>query len=145
MDCKKCGQDKTSQKLKSDRGSFQVPFRCDLCGCIKLDYQPVRDVLIVWKYPAPEKAGVIHLLEDENFRGGSTKEYLRPSFAVVLAIGPGYFHPKWKTYVETHSIEVGDDVFFNKQVPWNIELESPNGKKYAVTFCGFSDVYGIKG
>jgi co-chaperonin GroES (HSP10) len=144
MECSKCGNDVYDGRTNSNRGIFQIPFKCSECNSIKFDYSPVRDVLFIWPYPAPDKVGSILLIEDTNFRGGSLKEELRPNLAVVLAIGDGYFDSKKKEFVPTKDLRVGDVVYYNKRIPWRVELKNDDGDKFEVRMCGFNDVYGVK-
>lgn len=143
MICKCCGKKKT-KKASAKRKEFVIPFSCKECGSIKIDYEPVRDVILLWAYPPPEKsAGGIVLVHDK-YIGGSLAEELRPDKAVVMAFGPGFFDKKETRFIPMLEYEIGDIVRYNKDVPWKIDLEDSDGNKHNVTMCGMYDIWAIE-
>lgn len=115
----------------------KIPFTCTLCGSIYMKYQPLRDVVALWPTGAPEKIGSI-ILPEGTFIGGSTKEKLRASTAIVLSFGPGYMTRKGKWLPTT--LKVGQEVYYNKKVPWLIDLKDIDDNLHTVTLCGFQDI-----
>lgn len=127
------------------RDGFIIPFCCSLCGTLRINYQPVRDVVYLWPYPAPEKtkSGIL-LPDDTDFVGGAYKDEIRPNLAVILGYGPGYFDIKKRKFVPSEGLEVGQVIHFNKKIikAWTVNLKNESGDRYPVTLCGFQDVYG---
>src|SRR5580692_5585804 len=101
MKCEKCNIE-VSEKVSAKRDCFTIPFSCNKCGSIKIKYNPVRDIVYVYQYPAPEKSkGGIVLVDEKyvGYVGGNYKETLRPNKAVILAFGPGYYDSKECVFV----------------------------------------------
>jgi co-chaperonin GroES (HSP10) len=148
MTCKKCGREK-SKKTLADRGKFVIPFSCKACGSIKISYRPVRDVVFLFQYPAPEKTkgGIILVDDGTKYVGYGAdncyKDTMRPPLAVVLAYGPGYFDSKKHAFMETKGLSVGDDVHVSK-VPWKYDLINDQGEKHKVLACGIKDIYAFE-
>lgn len=140
--CKSCNADMSNKKLRVDRKIFKIPFACKTCGSIMIKYEPTRDLVFLWRYPAPDRIGLIYLPIGEDYRGGGPIKRFSPALAIVLAMGSGYTDRK-KGFVPTHTIEVGDVVLYNKNVPWTLKLKNSDQDPYTVTICGFEDIHAV--
>ena len=131
-----------------DALSYGCPHTCGCCTSIHTEYQPIRDIIVVWsinKYAPQLYESVIIVPE--------TTRIDEPSdIGLVLAVGPGYRDviksgPKDKvgklTTVDTSFLEKGMVVCYDRTVPWNIPDQGLDGQFHHITFCGYRDVYGI--
>lgn len=119
---------------------IEVPFRCEICGAIKFRYQAVRDVVFLYPLPKKERTEGGIYLPDEKYVGGSYIDRISPPLAVVLSCGKGYWTKKGK-FVPSSGIGVGDVVYYSRKVPWRLWMDGVDGKKHAVIYCGYQDVY----
>jgi len=155
MNCEKCGTEvkvvgKTTmsyepvdKNLIARKKDVDIPFYCDLCGAIHFKYEAVRDVAFIYPLPKVEKIGSI-FLPDAEYVGGNTQERMREPYAYVLSIGTECFHPQKHTVMNIDGvIRTGDKVYYEKSVPWNIELKGTDGKLHKVVYCGFLDILGV--
>jgi len=125
------------------RCGIHVPFYCTMCGAIDFPFQAVRDVVFLYPKPAPEKVGEI-IVPEGQFVGGSVGEKYREPIAVVLSIGLGSRDRKNISFIPTKGVvEVGDVVYYNKKVPWRMNMKGTDGKEHMIVYCGILDLRGI--
>ena len=129
-----------NKKLLASLPSFKIPFYCSVCDSIKFPYKAVRDVVFLYPTPRPEKVGNVYI-PDYDGRSYNTRELFRESSGIILSIGPGAIHKKTKKFFSTKDLEVGDYVYYNKSVPWKLDVIGIDGGKYRVIICGYLDIY----
>lgn len=140
-----CGYEPVNKKLDTSiiRHGMRAPFYCTLCGAIDFPFQAVRDVVFLYPKPAPEKLGELYVPEGD-FVGGSVGEKYREPIAIVLSIGMGSRDRQNKEFIPTKGIvEVGDVVYYNKKVPWRMNMKGSDGKEHMIVYCGILDLRGI--
>ncbi len=126
-----------------ERHRMRVPFYCALCGAIDFPFQAVRDVVFLYPMPAPRKIGDLYIPEGE-FIGGSVAEKFREPIAVVLSVGQGSRDRRNKEFISTKGVvEAGDVVYYNKKVPWRMNMRGSDGNEHVVVYCGILDLRGL--
>jgi co-chaperonin GroES (HSP10) len=131
MNCKEC-KEVVNEKIITVMKKYEVPFICELCGVLKFPYQATRDVVFVYPKKPKEKIGRIIIPEQAR----QEQEY-----AVVLSVGKGYWNKKGK-FIPTE-IKVGDEVVYDKLIPWTRMLVGPDGRRHMVKYMGYQDVKGV--
>ena len=133
-----------NKKLSYDAGGFKVPFYCQICGSIVSPLKAVRDVVLVYPKPLPEKVGKI-VLPEGYFVGGITKEKYKEAIGVIISVGLGHFDRKKKEFVPLKELEVGDVVHFEKRIPkgWRLKMKGTDGKEHEIMYCGEKDIKGL--
>jgi chaperonin GroES len=132
MNCKICGMSViVFPKFIKVKKKYNVPFMC-VCNNLNFSYQATRDVVFVYPQKPKEKIGKIVI--PENAR--EEQEY-----AVVLSIGKGYWNKKGK-FIPTE-IKVGDEIVYDKQIPWVCTMLGSDGKQHLVKYMGYQDVKGV--
>ena len=130
-----------NKKMSAQRKELRIPFACGLCGAIDFKFQAVRDVVFLYPTPKVERVGMIWLL-DQDVRGGSAQEALTPPTGYILSAGNGDVNRKTNEFMDFgNQIVPGDMVYFNRNVPWELELPGPDGAMHKVVYCGFMDLF----
>jgi co-chaperonin GroES (HSP10) len=90
--------------------------------------------VFVYPDPLPEKLGSFHFpsMYAENYRS---------KFGVVVAVGKGRYDKKFKWHPTT--VRPGDRVVYDKDIPWHMDIEAPDGKKHHVKYMPELDIKGI--
>ena len=101
----------------------------------KFPLRPLKDIVFIWPDAMPEKMGSFFIPE-------FIREKYKDSTGTVVAIGKGCYVPKFKKYLPT-TVKVGDRVLFDFQMPFSMEIEAPDGKKYNVLYMGERDLQGL--
>ena len=109
------------------------PFMKD--GVIDIKYQPMRDMIFVLSERSEQKIGSIIIPED-------ARENLGRETGVVLAAGKGHTSPQSGKFIPI-SLKVGDIIVYNKEVPWEVEIEDNFGKKHTVKMMCERDAIGV--
>lgn len=125
--CNRCGSMENTAHIVE---KYNIPFKCPECGSIDFPYRPTGDKVFVWPDPEPEYyKGTIYIPEFIRERDG---------YGVILAIGKGYYDRRGKWHPT--SLKVGERIIYDKNVPWSMEVEAPDGNKYTVVYMGEQDV-----
>jgi len=116
------------------------PFISKKTGELKFPWRPIRDIVFLLPFPEKKKycnKGKIIIPQDH-------REYYKRSQGMVLAVGPGYYDKKKKRFIKTNpDLKIGIHVYFDKDVPWCIEVEGQDGKDHPVIICGAQDIWMI--
>lgn len=131
LKCEICGS--TNEKLKEIVEKKKIPFYCKVCGRISFKYQAIRDIVFVWPDPPKEQVGSIIIPDVAQ----KLDEY-----GTVLSVGEGTFDAKRKVFIPTQ-VKVGDYVVYDKDIPWQMDVEGADGKKHLVKYMGQQDIKGI--
>jgi len=112
---------------------YQTPFTCPDCGQIEFPYQPLHNIVFIYPDPLPEKMGSFYFpaMYAENHRS---------KFGIVLAVGKGRYDKQFKWHPTT--VRPGDRVVYDKDVPWHMMIEAPDGKGYHVKYMPELDIKG---
>jgi len=138
--CPDCGNE-TTQEIIDILDANEVPYRCPTCKGIKLDLQPIRDVVFI--FPAKKTESVSgFILPDEKFIGGNTRDKFSDPVGIILAVGKGYFCPTQKSFLSLpEQIKPGQLWYYNRNVPWKITSDDFTWVTKAIVYCGFLDLY----
>lgn len=131
MKCKECCLDidvKMLEKLKT----YDVPFRCKACGMLKFPYQAINGVVMVWPKPIPETQGLIHIPD-------RIRAVFKETLGMVMSTGAGCIEQMTRKFVKS-SVVPGDILSYDKNVPWQVEVPDPSGKKHTVDMMNVLDV-----
>ena len=123
-----------NKKIMKAIEKHKIPFTCSLCGSLKFPYKAIRDVTFIWPFPKEDKVGSI-------FIPNVAKDNKEQEWGVVLSVGKGYWK-KTGRFIPTE-IEVGDEVVYDKGVPWALYVDGDNDRKHQVKYMGYQDVKGI--
>lgn len=121
---------------KSLIAEYNFPFYCDLCCAIKSPAKPLRDLVFVYQDEPEEKYGKGIIEIPKQYQSFYEKDT-----GIILAIGPGYYK-KSGQFVPT-TAKIGQKIRFNKQVPFNVELEDTRGIKRRIKVIGEKDILYI--
>jgi len=136
----------SKQYFQKSNPDIEVPFRCKVCGAIDIPFRALRDVVMMYVMPEPEKIGSIYLPEEDNYVGGNMRSREKKPYAVILKVGQGYYDKKKRLWKKNQPyIECGDVVYYEKRIPkgWSFEVEGVDAKMHKVSVCGIEDVYGL--
>lgn len=129
--CKSCGVSvEEGAVLKKIVEKYKIPFVCLECGSLKFKMKAIRDIAFVLEDAPPEKVGSIFL---------SSKTGRRESTGTVLSCGPGYVKKETRKFIPTE-LKTGDRVIFDKDTPWNVDVENDEGRLIGVRYMGAGDV-----
>lgn len=99
---------------------------------LKCPVRMLRDLILIWTPPVPEKVGMIYLPDvvRENVK---KKLYI----GVVLSVGPGYdngkrFYPSF--------VKPGWVVYYDPNTPWQMKVRHTDGNDYELRYMGEQDV-----
>ena len=142
--CPKCGTRATvvkkfgvvhhsaDKKLREVLKQYKVPFVCSTCGGIQFRMQALKGVVFLWPEPVKEKQGRIVIPE-------MLKELFKTSIGVVLSSGPGCKEKRTGRYVASELLP-GDLVFYDKSIPWHMDIAASDGKMYDIPFMNILDI-----
>ena len=120
---------------------MRIPFACELCGAIDFKFKAVRDVVFLYPQPKVENIGVI-ILPDYDSREGNLRENMTAPVGYILTACSGDVDRNTLNFKDfSGQIEPGDKVYYNRNVPWEMELPAPDGSMHKVVYCGFMDLY----
>ena len=112
---------------------YKVPFLCKGCGGLRFPYQALNGVVFIWPLPVAEKTvGGVHLPKpiQENFKTAK---------GVVLSTGEGVLSEKTGAFTKS-DLKPGDEVLYDKTVPWQTEAEDEEGGRHLITINNLFDV-----
>ena len=124
-----CHYEPVDRHLADVVTKYKIPFYCEMCGAIKLPIQAHNNYVILWE-PTPEKIGSI--LIPEKVR----KVFLK-GIGVILSSGKGASDKRKFIPNET---KPGDVVYYDKSVPWFVEIYGVDGKLYEVPIMPEQDI-----
>lgn len=101
-------------------------------------WQPTLDRVFLYPLPPPEKYGN-GIFEIPTF----AREFYKPSKAILLASGKGFFDKKGIWRPVTDQLQVGSLVCFDNTVPWEYLVKGQDGKYHTVVLCGANDIWGV--
>ena len=134
MHCYKCKSMKdTSKVVKEDN----IPFKCPECGSIDFPIQAMNGIVFVWSEKQPIKIGSIIIPERLN-------QSFASHFGVVLSHGKGCRDVKTGKFMHCE-LEVGDRIWRDKDTPWKMKLDAPNGHSYEISYLNIFDVWVKEG
>jgi co-chaperonin GroES (HSP10)/predicted RNA-binding Zn-ribbon protein involved in translation (DUF1610 family) len=142
--CSECGNDIIKSKNKKRRFKWepvnkrldseveQVPFYCNTCGSVHINLKALHNYVFI--YPIKKKSKSISsvLIVPEV----DEPEYT--DYGIVLTYGKGYYDNK--RYHPVSDLKVGMKVVYDKTVPWGIEWQGTDGKKYLIKIMPYLDV-----
>lgn len=106
-------------------------------GKLEFPYRAILDRVFIFPTPPPErfrsKRNLITIPKSQR------KQY-QDGTGILLSVGPGYYDKKGEWHPTTGQLEPGQKVLFDSSVPWSINIEGVDGKKYFVVICGVQDV-----
>jgi len=112
---------------------YDVPFRCPECRGLLFPYQALNGVVFIWALPVATKTeGGVHL-------PAAIQENFKTAKGIVLSTGAGVVNEKTKEFTSTE-LKAGDEVLYDKSVPWSTEAEDSDGKKHQITINNMFDV-----
>jgi co-chaperonin GroES (HSP10) len=114
---------------------YQIPFKSPTGKSIEFPYKPLNGVVFVWPKPIQEKIGSIYLPE-------ASRENFKSCRGVVLATSKGCVEKKTGVYRECE-LKVGDEILYDKNVPWNQMIEAADGKEYRVDIMSQFDINAL--
>ena len=121
-------------KVKKLIKEYEIPFTKD-GETIEFKYSPLNGVVFVWPKPIQEKIGSIYLPE-------ASRESFKSCKGIVLAASKGCIEKKTGMYRECE-LKVGDEILYDKNVPWNLMVEATDGKEYKVDIIGMFDANAL--
>ena len=131
MICEKCGCD-PNEKMINTVKKYKVPFYCELCGSVYIKHQAVNGINFIWPEVLPEKHGGIYIPD-------KIKPIFKKSIGIVLSSGIGCINKQTRSFIRS-VLKPGDIVLYDKSVPWQLEFEATDGKKYQVDMCNIIDI-----
>ena len=114
---------------------YKIPFVNLTKDAIEFKYRPLNGVVFVWPKPIEEKIGSLFLPE-------SSQENFKSCRGVVLAASKGCIEKKTGVYRECE-LKVGDEILYDKNVPWNQMIEASDGKEYRVDIMSMFDINAL--
>ena len=121
--------------MKTVIKKYEIPFKSSIGDSIEFKYKPLNGVVFVWPKPIQEKIGSIYLPE-------ASKENFKSCRGVVLAASKGCVEKKTGIYRECE-LKVGDEILYDKNVPWNQMIEASDGKEYKVDIMSMFDINAL--
>ena len=121
-------------KVKKLIKEYEIPFTKD-GEEIEFKYKPLNGVVFIWPKPIQEKIGSIYLPE-------SSREAFKSCRGVVLAASKGCVEKKTGIYRECE-LNPGDEIIYDKSIPWNMMVEASDLKEYKVDIMGMFDVNAL--
>jgi len=134
MSCTKCGSTKDTSKVVK---KYNIPFKCVECGSIKFPLQAMNGIVFVWSEQQPKKIGTIIIPERLN-------QPFQSHFGVVLSTGKGCKDTKTGKFVHSE-LEVGDEIWRDKETPWKMPMDAPDGHAYEISYLNILDVWVKQG
>lgn len=134
MSCTKCGATKDTSKVVEEK---KIPFKCPECGGIDFPIKAMNGIVFVWQEKQPAKIGSIIIPERLN-------QPFTSHFAVVLSHGKGCKDVKTGKFVHCE-LEVGDKIWRDKDTPWKMPVEAPDGLEYEVCYMNILDIWVKEG
>lgn len=131
MKCDICNSD--INKVMVDKlKKYEVPFVCKKCGMLKFPYRAINGIVMVWPRPIPETQGLIHIPE-------KIRAVFKSTLGLVMSAGAGCIEQRTKKFVKT-TVLPGDILSYDRNVPWQVEVPDPSGKKHTVDMMNVLDV-----
>jgi len=139
--CTKCGS-KWYPSHTIGTKFVKTPFTCNVCHSIVFPARATRDIVFIYQIPLPKMVGNFHLPD-------KLRDMFEKGYGVVLSIGPGFWYKnnkKKKWMFKGTSLQVGDYVIFNKDVPlgWSYKFKGVDEEDHLVRFMGEMDVWIVK-
>jgi len=110
---------------------YKIPFVCSKCGTFDFPYIAQQSRVFLWPDPV-EKIGSLIIPDKIQFA-------MINDYGTVLSVGKGYFNRTQHRYIPTE-LKTGDRVIYDKNIPWSIEVEAQDGKKYEVKLMPEADI-----
>lgn len=114
---------------------YQIPFKSADGSTIEFNYTPLNGVVFLWPKPLPTMQGSIFLVE-------ALREEFKSCKGVVLAASKGVWNKRTKTWIEC-SLKPGDEVLYDRNIPWNMPIPAQDGKEYKVELMGTRDINAL--
>ena len=114
---------------------YEIPYKSADGATIVFPYKPLNGVVFIWPKPLPTMQGTIYLAE-------AAREQFKTSKGVVLAAHRGVTNKRTKQWVECE-LKPGDEVLYDKSVPWNMVIAAPDGTEHKVELMGMLDVNAL--
>jgi len=113
-------------------------------GKLEFKVQATRHIAYIWPTPPPTTFGTLGLLDiPEQFR-----EEHQDGTGILLSIGPGVWirdkkTKKMKWHVPPKELVPGCKVYYDRSVPWNVQMQGLDGEMHTVVYCGYLDIHGL--
>jgi hypothetical protein len=113
-------------------------------GELEFPVQAMRHIAFIWPTPPPKTFGELGILDiPEQFR-----EDHQDGTGLLLSIGPGVWlrdqkTKKMKWFPPPEELVPGCRVYYDKSVPWNVQVQGLDGEMHKVVYCGFLDIHGL--
>ena len=130
MHCTACKSEEDTSKIVK---KYSVPFKCPDCGSIDFPIQAMNGIVFVWMPKQPVKVGAIIVPERLN-------QPFTSAFGVVLSHGKGCEDLKTKKFVPCELV-VGDRVWRDKDTPWKMSMDAPDGNTYSICYMNILDIW----
>lgn len=120
--------------------TYDIPFRCELCGAIKFKYRAIRGVVFIWPFYRfdDKRYADSEIIIPENVRKDDAE---LSDIGIILSVGPGFHDKKRKgKWREVIGLYPGMKVIYDKSIPWFLEARDDNDEKHLVKICDFTDV-----
>jgi co-chaperonin GroES (HSP10)/predicted RNA-binding Zn-ribbon protein involved in translation (DUF1610 family) len=131
--CDICGKEQAvEQEIVS---KYSIPFKCPACGNIHFKYRALNGLIFIWPKPIITTQGKIFIPEQ-------SQNSFKSSEGVVLAAGKGCTNKKTGDFTECE-VRVGDEVLYDKSIPWHLEIKAADGTKHKVDLTNMFDVNAV--
>ena len=141
MNCKVCGDELRGKHGVTARTvrRYQLPYKCPACGGLKSPYRAINGIVFIHPLPAPPPVTSSILILPQ------TQE--KSELGIILSVGPGLFRKdkqtKKQVWVPSDGFTKGDQVVYDKTVPWGQKVRAANNQFYSIVICSILDVYGV--
>jgi hypothetical protein len=125
------------KRLKAS--TYDIPFKCNLCGAIKFSHKAIRGVVFVWPlYKYDKRYGPkLTIVIPENVVQENPSD-----FGIILSFGKGYYSKKEPgKFNPITNLFVGMKVAYDKTVPWGLDVKTSEGVPYYVKYCDYTDIW----
>ena len=131
MFCETCKSEEDTFKIVQ---KYQIPFKCPDCGSIDFPIRAMNGIVFVWSKQQPKKIGKIIIPDRLN-------QPFTSHFSVVLSAGKGCKDIKTGKFVPSQ-LKVGDRVWRDKDTPWRMPVDAPDGHTYDIAYLNILDIWG---
>lgn len=132
MNCPNCGSEEVVIKFREKLKKYEVPFLCKTCGDLKFPWKALKGIVFIWPEIIPEKQGSIYIPD-------RIKSIFKRSRGIVMSSGKGCIDKRTGRFVQS-GLNAGDVVLYDNTIPWQIDVEATDGKKYTIDMCSILDI-----